>query len=77
MTVLLADPPAGSARVPALFDARGGESALDALVSRAWERLAARGEAPCPVCRGRLEAVYGVAAIPVEGRCTGCGSALS
>ena len=60
MTVLLADPPAGSARVPALFDARGGESALDALVSRAWERLAARGEAPCPVCGGRLEAVYGV-----------------
>jgi len=77
MTVLLADPPAGVAQASALFDARGGEPALGTLVSRAWERLAARGEAPCPACGGRLEAVYGVAAIPVEGRCAACGCALS
>lgn len=81
MTVLLADPPAGPSATevapPRLFEARGGEPALDALVSRAWLRLAARGEAACPVCGGRLEAVYAVAAIPVEGRCAGCGSSLS
>ena len=47
MTVLLADPPAGPSATevtpPRLFEARGGEPALDALVSRAWLRLAARG----------------------------------
>lgn len=81
MTVLVADPPVGRAgaseRSRRLFGAPGGEPMLDARVSRAWERLVSRGEAPCPVCGGRLEAIYATAAIPVEGRCAGCGAVLS
>jgi len=81
MTALLADPPVrrealGRAARP-LFGSRGREPVLDALVSGVWERLVSRGAAACPVCGGRLEAIYAVAAIPVEGRCAGCGAVLS
>jgi len=81
MTAVLADPPVQRAPAPEgarpLFEPRGGEPALDMLVSGVWERLVSRGTAACPVCGGRLEAVYAVAAIPVEGRCAGCGAVLS
>jgi hypothetical protein len=48
-----------------LFEPAG--STLEDLVLRAWEDLAARGDAECPVCRGRLTA---------DG-CADCGSELS
>ena len=45
MTALLAT------RAPALFDrGPGGEPTLDELISSAWERLAVRAVAACPVC---------------------------
>ncbi len=81
MSTRLTAPPRGrSARLGrsrSPCGARGGEPTLDAHVSGAWERLAARGEATCPVCAGRLGAVYAVAATPVEGRCADCGATLS
>jgi len=81
MTAVLADPPVMRGGAPEgsrpLFGSPGGEPVLDALVSGVWERLVARGAAACPACGGRLEAVYAVAAIPVEGRCVGCGAVLS
>lgn len=57
--------------------AAGGEPTLAAVVAGAWEGLAVRGAAPCPVCvRGVLRARYGPGSVPVAGSCTSCGSAV-
>jgi tRNA(Ile2) C34 agmatinyltransferase TiaS len=44
------------------------EVALEDLVLRAWEDLAAEGRAGCPVCGGSMSAAEG---------CADCGSQLS
>jgi hypothetical protein len=54
----------------------GGERSLEALVSGAWEALAA-GSAACPMCGGSLQPRYGTTIRPVAGRCGDCGSDLS
>jgi hypothetical protein len=48
-----------------LFESSG--STLEDIVLGAWEDLAARGSAECPVCAGELEV----------GGCLTCGSELS
>ncbi len=55
----------------------GGEPTLDALVSGVWEGLAAHTAVACPVCEGQMEPVYGAHALPIGGRCQGCGTGLS
>lgn len=52
-------------REPRLFEPAG--STLEDVVLGAWEDLAARGRARCPVCAGELE----------PAGCAGCGSELS
>lgn len=49
-----------------LFEPSG--STLEDRILGAWEDLAQRGRAECPVCHGELEPV---------GACRGCGSELS
>ncbi len=77
MSTVLTAPPVVSRAREALFGTPGHEPTLDAVVSRGWRRLAIRGEAACPACGGRIVAVYGAAATPVEGRCADCGASLS
>lgn len=60
-----------------LFDDPGAEVTLDALVSGAWERLAAHGRVACPACGGAMAPRYGSHSLPVEGRCEDCGTVLS
>jgi hypothetical protein len=70
-----------------LFDGADDEPTLDDVLVGAWEGLAARASAACPICGGPMEAYGGAgdegprgagrAAAPVGARCTSCGSALS
>ena len=62
---------------PTLFEAAGGEPTLDELVVCAWEGLTAQRAAECLVCGDEVEPVYGATALPILGRCRGCGSELS
>ncbi|MGH2858031.1 MAG: hypothetical protein ACRDMJ_11170 [Solirubrobacteraceae bacterium] len=66
------DPRGGGADV----GAAGGEPTLDAIVSGAWEGLAARAAVACLVCQGHLVPLYGARALPVGGRCAACGTYL-
>jgi hypothetical protein len=49
---------------------------LDAVLSSAWEGLAAHHSVTCPVCSGSMAPRYGSGAAPVGGRCKRCGSTL-
>jgi hypothetical protein len=60
-----------------LFDGAGGGPTLDHVVSGAWEELTAHAVVECPVCDGELEPEYGQHALPIGGRCRGCGTTLS
>jgi len=62
---------------PSLFDAVGGEPTLDELLVGVWEGLTAHAVASCPVCGGEMEPEYAVHALPIGGRCRGCGSTIS
>jgi len=59
-----------------LFDPVGGESTLDDVLARVWEGLASRAAVPCPLCGGEMEPEYRAHALPIGGRCSGCGSSL-
>jgi hypothetical protein len=59
-----------------LFDAVGGESTLDDVLAGVWQGLAGHRLVACPVCGAEMAPVYGAHALPIGGRCTGCGSAL-
>jgi hypothetical protein len=59
-----------------LFDGLGGEPTLDEVIVRAWEGLAARQRADCPVCGARMAPIYGAHARPDGGRCEQCGATL-
>ncbi len=62
---------------PTLFDGVGGEPTLDAVLSRAWEGLAAHTSIACPLCGGAMTPEYGVHALPIGGRCGSCDTVLS
>ena len=67
--------PARAGRPSGLDGEPGGERTLEALVSDAWEALAA-GTAACPVCSGALRARFGAGAQPVGARCGACAAEL-
>jgi hypothetical protein len=54
----------------------GGGPMLDDLVAGLWEGLAAHRAVQCPVCASEMRPEYGVHALPIGGRCGGCGSTL-
>jgi len=62
---------------PSLFETVGGEPTLDNLVASVWEGLAAHKAVPCPICGAEMEPEYSVHALPIGGRCRGCGSTIS
>ena len=62
---------------PTELDRSFGERALDDVIVRASEELAAHHCAVCPVCGGEMEPEYGAHARPVAGRCRGCAARLS
>ena len=64
-------------RAPSLFEAAGGEPTLDDLVVGVWEGLTAHASVACPACGGEMRPQYAAQALPIGGRCTRCGSALS
>jgi hypothetical protein len=67
----------GRSRAPqTLFANLGGEPTLDELIAGVWEGLAAHRPARCPVCEAEMRPLYGPHALPIGGRCTGCGTAL-
>ncbi len=55
----------------------GGEPTLEAVVSGAWEGLAAHAAVVCPVCGGRMEPGAGPGGRGARGRCARCSSELS
>ena len=61
---------------PTLFDASGGEPMLDDVIVGVWEGLAAHRIVECPVCGSEMQPEYGAQALPIGGRCSGCGSTL-
>jgi hypothetical protein len=73
-------PPALSADTVRSSDAgrgtSGGGPMLDDLVAGLWEGLAAHRAVQCPVCASEMRPEYGVHALPIGGRCGGCGSTL-
>ncbi len=70
---------------PTLFEARGappqvrtdGTPTLEAHLAEIWTGIAARRTVACPVCSERMEPVFGAGALPIGGRCHGCGSRLA
>jgi hypothetical protein len=62
---------------PSLFDAVGGEPTLDELLASVWEGLTAHAVVKCPACGAEMEPEYGAHALPIGGRCKGCGSTLT
>ena len=62
---------------PSLLGVVGGEPTLDELLAGVWEGLTAHAAVRCPVCGGEMEPEYGVHALPIGGRCKGCGSTLA
>jgi tRNA(Ile2) C34 agmatinyltransferase TiaS len=63
-------------RAQSLFEP-GGESTLDDVLVGVWEGLAAHRLVRCPVCGEQMEPQYSAGALPVGGRCRGCGTAVS
>jgi hypothetical protein len=59
-----------------LFDASGGEPALDDIVVGVWEGLAAHRKVECPLCGSDMHPQYGAHALPIGGRCGACASTL-
>lgn len=55
----------------------GGEPTLGELITGVWEGLVAHRAVGCPICGAEMRPVYGVHALPIGGRCTGCGTELS
>jgi hypothetical protein len=55
----------------------GGGPMLDDLVAGLWEGLAAHRVVECPVCSSAMRPEYGAHALPIGGRCGGCGSTLT
>ena len=70
------------ARPPTLFDAAVQEpavpaaetSTLAASIQSAWSEISAGRPAACPVCAAPMVPVYGAGALPLGGRCDGCGT---
>ena len=78
------------ARPPTLFDAVAveappvadapsdpGPATLAELIDATWSELGSGRPAACPVCAEPMAPVYSAAALPVGGRCGGCGSRLA
>jgi hypothetical protein len=65
MSTAIGEQPLAEHLAPRLFEASG--STLEELILGAWEDLALRGRAECPVCGGELE----------PAGCEACGSELS
>jgi hypothetical protein len=65
------------AAAPTLFDDVGGEPTLDEVLVEAWEGLTAHRCVGCPVCGAEMKPEYGAHALPIDGRCSGCGSTLA
>jgi hypothetical protein len=61
---------------PTLFDGAGGEPTLDEEIVHVWEGLIAHRLVACPVCGSEMQPEYGAHALPVGGRCRGCGSTV-
>ena len=62
---------------PSLFDVVGGEPTLDEVLAGVWEGLTAHEVVACPICGAQMAPEYGVHALPIGGRCGGCGSTIS
>jgi hypothetical protein len=77
-TATLSRQPAAAREAPSLFvESLDCEPMLEELLAGAWEGLAIRGSAPCPVCAADMKARYGAQARPIDGRCSRCGSTLA
>jgi hypothetical protein len=61
---------------PSLFEPVGGEPTLEDEILGVWEGLIAHRHAGCPVCGEEMAPEYGAQALPIGGRCGGCGSTL-
>jgi ribosomal protein S27E len=60
-----------------LFDPPGGEPMLDEVIVGVWEGLTAHRAVECPVCGAEMRPEYSAHALPVGGRCEGCGTTVS
>jgi len=49
---------------------------LEQVIAAAWTELTRHQAVECPVCGAPMEPDYGAHALPIGGRCTGCGSEL-
>ncbi len=49
---------------------------LDSLITGVWRELARHRITDGPVCGEEMEPEYGAHALPIGGRCTGCGTTL-
>ena len=49
---------------------------LEQVIAEAWIALGRHQVVDCPVCGAEMEPDYGAHALPLGGRCTGCGSEL-
>jgi hypothetical protein len=61
---------------PSVFDAVGGEPTLDELIVGVWEGLTAHRVVQCPICHEEMAPEYAAQALPIGGRCGGCGTVL-
>jgi hypothetical protein len=62
---------------PSMPDALGGEPTLDDLLVGAWEGLTAHKSVACLVCGESMGPEYGAHALPIGGKCGGCGTRLT
>ena len=67
MSATLAAPP---------LNLRATEPSLEALVTDAWDAVAAGATAECPVCAGPMRPRWSAGAGVVGGRCEDCGTTL-
>ena len=67
MTGTLAAPP---------LHMRASAPTLEALVTEAWDTVAAGAAAECPVCAGPMQPRWSAGAGVVGGRCEDCGTTL-
>jgi len=67
MTATLAAPP---------LHMRATAPTLEALVTDAWDAVAAGAAAECPVCAGPMQPRWSAGAGAVGGRCEDCGTTL-
>ena len=54
----------------------GPERTLDELLVGVWAGICSHQTVECPVCHEEMEPQYGAHALPVGGRCAGCGAVL-